>query len=77
MVFDGLDGEGYWDAHMGSLRLGAGEYFLSVGLRRDRLIRGEDDLLCALRRCRSFRVRRRSPLAAPYPYIYEDTVEWR
>jgi lipopolysaccharide transport system ATP-binding protein len=76
LIFDRLDGAGFWEARMDCLRLGAGEYFLTVGIRRDRLIRAEGDLLCALRRCRSFRVIRKLPHASPVPYVYEEDIKW-
>jgi lipopolysaccharide transport system ATP-binding protein len=77
VVFDGLDGSGTFELTFSKLRLGAGDYVLSVGARRDTLFRGKDDVFCLLRRCFRFSVRRSVERVAPVAYAYEDDVEWR
>ncbi len=77
LVLQGLSGEGYIDAAVDRLLLGAGEYHLSVGLANDTLVRQHGDVVALNRRCLSFRVERRLPFAAPVAYAFEDCPVWR
>ncbi len=76
LIFDGLAGEGTFEISTDELLLGAGEYWLTLGITRDTLIRKEGDIIALERRCRKFFVKRRYSWRAPVPYAYEGDAKW-
>lgn len=73
--FDGLRGEGCFEADFGVTTLGMGDYFISVGIVEDILHQSEESILAYKHRLIRFSVRRR--FRRELAYIFEPEVSWR
>jgi len=66
-----LDGEGWYELKIPSLELGAGQYYISVGLSKYDVIQNKDSILAYIDRIAQFSVFRKS--SHPFNYSYEPT----
>ncbi len=73
-LFDGLQGTGFFDLDIGPVLFGAGDYFLSVGIVRSVLFKGEDDMLNFKHRFLRFSIKRKH--RKELTYIFESPATW-
>jgi lipopolysaccharide transport system ATP-binding protein len=72
--YEFLKGGGYFEVSFDKVLLGLGDYYLTVGLVKDSVMKGEDDVIFLNRRCCQFSVRRR--FKREYRFVFEQDVVW-
>lgn len=73
--FEGLSGEGYFEANLGKVIFGMGDYYVSVGIVEDILYQSEDSILAYQHRIARFSVKRKHK--RELAYVFESDTQWR